>query len=138
LTLFYAGDAARAEQMLAPLRGGAPIDRRGQAALASIYAARGAGDDARALAKTAAAFQDHHVAYHLGATYTQLGEFGEAKRWLVEAARTGYPCYPMFARDPLLDPLRSDPEFQQFLGDMKKSWQALAEKYGSNVARDFR
>ena len=101
----------------------------------------GAGwPDARTLVNTVlgGGWMDHHIARYLGATYSQLGELAEAKRWLVEAARTGWAAYPWYARNPLLDPLRSDPEFQAFLGDMKVSWQKLAEKYGSTIARDFR
>jgi hypothetical protein len=55
-------------------------------------------------------------------------------KWLAEAARTGLPCYPWYARDPLLDPLRSGPEFQKFLSDLRDTWRANAAKYGSKIA----
>ena len=67
---------------------------------------------------------DHHVAYSVGAAYAQLGELAEARRWLAQAAQTGMPCYPWYDRDPLLKPLRSDPEFQRFLAELRKSWES--------------
>jgi hypothetical protein len=44
----------------------------------------------------------------------------EAVQYLREAAETGFPCHPLFARDPNLDPIRQDPGFQAFLADMEK------------------
>ncbi len=127
---YYTGDAKRAEETLT-LRGNTPGDRRSQAVLASLIAARHATSEARALVKAIldGGFMDHHIAYSLGATYTQLGDFAEARRWLADAARTGLPCYPWYARDPLLDPLRSDPEFQRFLSGLQNSWRMLAARY---------
>jgi len=134
LAYYYTGDSARAEEILA-LRGSTPGDRRSQAVLASLVAARHAQPEAKALVKAIldGGFMDHHIAYSLGATYAQLADFAEARRWLAEAARTGLPCYPWYARDPLLDPLRSDTEFQQFLGGLKNSWQTTASRYGATT-----
>ena len=129
---YYTGDAKRAEETLT-LRGNTPGDRRSQAVLASLIAARHATSEARALVKAIldGGFMDHHIAYSLGATYAQLGDFAEARRWLADAARTGLPCYPWYARDPLLDPLRSDPEFQRFLSGLQNSWRMLAARYAA-------
>ena len=49
----------------------------------------------------------------------------EAVQWLREAAATGFPCYSLFARDPNLDPIRTDPEFQAFMAEMQKSSASL-------------
>jgi hypothetical protein len=129
---YYTGDAKRAEEILT-LGGNTPGDRRSQAVLASLIAARHATSEARALVKAIldGGFMDHHIAYSLGATYAQLGDFAEARRWLADAARTGLPCYPWYARDPLLDPLRSDPEFQRFLSGLQNSWRMLAARYAA-------
>jgi tetratricopeptide (TPR) repeat protein len=134
LGYYYTGDSARAEEILA-LRGSTPGDRRSQAVLASLVAARHAQPEAKALVKAIldGGFMDHHIAYSLGATYAQLADFAEARRWLAEAARTGLPCYPWYARDTLLDPLRSDTEFQQFLGGLKNSWLTNASRYGATT-----
>jgi serine/threonine protein kinase/tetratricopeptide (TPR) repeat protein len=131
----YAGESARAEEILLPSRGNSPVDRKAQAVLASLFAARGAHARARTLIKTIvdSHYVDHHLAYSLGAAYAQLAEFAHARRWLAQAARTGFPCYPWYAKDPLLDPLRSDPEFQRFLAALQSSWRAQAARYGSAV-----
>jgi TolB-like protein len=132
---FYAGDAARAEEVL-DLRGNSPGDRRAQAVFASVLAARNADREATALLKAIVdgGFIDHHIAYALGATYAQLGDLAEARRWLEEAARTGLPCYPWFARDPLLDPLRRDPDFQRFVSGLEESWRKLVARYTTEIA----
>ena len=130
---YYAGDRARAEEILVPLRRNLPMELRAQAVLASLLAAREATSDAQTLVKAIlnSGYVDHHVAYSLGAAYAQLGEFADAQRWLAQAARTGFPCYPWFARDPLLNPLRSDPEFQGFMKELQDSWRARYALYGA-------
>ncbi len=132
LAHYYTGDAKGAEEILA-LRGSTRGDRRSQAVLASLLAKRQAGSEARALidAIQQGGYTDHHIAYSLGATYAQLGEFPEAIRWLADAARTGLPCYPWYVRDPLLDPLRNEPAFQQILARLESSWQTLLARYKS-------
>jgi hypothetical protein len=121
---------------LALLPSNTTSDRRAQAVLASLLAARHANAEARALVKKIldSGYMDHHVAYSLGAAYAQLGDLSEAKRWLAGAARTGLPCYPWHARDPLLNPLRSDPEFQRFLSGLQNSWRTLAARYAASTS----
>jgi tetratricopeptide (TPR) repeat protein len=114
LARFYLGDAPGARDMLASaMRGGQP-DVRSQASLASIEAATGLRDQARARAAAieGGAYMDHHVAYSLGAAWAQLGNPDAAFRWLQQAADSGFPCTPWFDRDVLLDPVRSDPRFK--------------------------
>jgi DNA-binding winged helix-turn-helix (wHTH) protein/TolB-like protein len=116
LARFYLGDSPGARDMLgSAMRGGKP-DVRSQASLASIEAAAGLRDQARAraIAIERGPYMDHHVAYSLGATWAQLGD-DAAFTWLRRAADTGFACLPWFARDPLLDPIRSDPRFRDLL-----------------------
>jgi DNA-binding winged helix-turn-helix (wHTH) protein/TolB-like protein/tetratricopeptide (TPR) repeat protein len=113
LARYYRGDVDGARAMLASaMRGGQP-DVRSQASLASIEAAVGLRDAARARARVVAngGYMDHHAAYSLAAAWAQLGDHVAAVKWLQQAADTGFPCYPWFARDSLLDPLRRDPGF---------------------------
>jgi adenylate cyclase len=128
---YYQGEPARAESMLAQVRRGGQPDTRAQATLASFLAARGERMQAEELLHTitTGAYMDHHVAYSLGAAYAQLGQHDEALRWLRNAADTGFPCYPWYERDSLLQPLRSDPEFQRLLEDLRKSWEAAKARY---------
>lgn len=113
LARYYTGDVAGAREMLASAtRGGRP-DVRAQASLASIEAAAGLRTEARARARDIARGSDldHHVAYSLGAAFAQLGDAAATVEWLQRAADTGFPCFPWFERDPLLDPMRRQPEF---------------------------
>jgi Adenylate and Guanylate cyclase catalytic domain len=59
----------------------------------------------------------------------RLGQQDEALRWLRNAVGTGFPCYPWYERDLLLQPLRKDPEFQRFMEDLRKSWEAAKARY---------
>lgn len=128
---YYRGEYARAEAILAQLHGSGQVERRAQATLASFLAARGERVQAEALLHvvTGGTYMDHHVVYSLGAAYAQLRQPKEALHWLRNAAETGFPCYPWYARDPLLQPLRGDPEFQRFMADLCKSWEAAKARY---------
>jgi serine/threonine-protein kinase len=129
---YYAGRKEQAEEMLRQIRGkSARTQRRTQATLASFLAAR----DQRAEAKQlidgilAGSYMDHHVAYSLGAAYAQLDMPDEALRWLSQSRKDGFPCYPWFARDPLLSKLKERPAFQVFLDDFSQSWETTKGQY---------
>jgi DNA-binding winged helix-turn-helix (wHTH) protein/TolB-like protein/Tfp pilus assembly protein PilF len=123
LARYYTGDASGARDMLSSaMRGGRP-DARSQASLASIEAATGRASDARARIATIlrGPYMDHHVAYSLGAAFAQLGDVTESLDWLERAAATGFPCYPWFERDQLLEPLRRDPGFARLLARLREA-----------------
>jgi Tfp pilus assembly protein PilF len=124
LAYFYYGERAQAEATLDTLSrsSSASAAGRAKAALASFVAARGDRNRAQALLRevTGGSYMDHHVAYSIGATYAQLGQPAEARRWLAQAAQTGIPCAGWFAWDPLLQPLRGDPGFQQLLRELQE------------------
>jgi DNA-binding winged helix-turn-helix (wHTH) protein/TolB-like protein len=128
--LYYTGDTARAEAMLRGVQGGAPSEQRARALLASFLAARGATRDSLALVNDvlSRAYQDHHVAYSLGATYAGLGRTEEAFRWLGQAADSGLLCSAWYMNDPLLASLRKDAAFAPFISRVK----AEAERVGGN------
>ncbi len=122
LAHYYNGHKTEAEVMLEKLASGTPApQRRAQAALASLLAARGARARAMQLAKEAQVGPgvDHHVQYSLGVAYAQLGELDESLRWLTLSAES-FPCYPWFANDPLLAPVRNDPRFQSLLAEIER------------------
>ena len=106
--------------------------RRAQAALASYLAARNEHAKARALVADvlAGSYMDHHVAYSLGVAFAQLGDLGEARRWVTRAAAEGFPCYPWYASDPLMQPLRSDPAFQEFMKQLGNRFDANRARFG--------
>lgn len=134
LAYFYAGDATQAERVAGELafRGSGSSASRALAALASFLAHRGERERARELVRQAErGLVDHHVAYSLGAAHAQLREPREAVRWLRTAALTGFRCYPWFARDPLLEPIRSDTGFRALLAELESAWRRERDRFAA-------
>ncbi len=102
-------------------------DIRAQASLASIEAASGKREEAQARIAEIRRVSDldHHVTYSLGAAYSQLGQPEESIGWLERAADEGFPCYPWFERDPLLDPIRKDPRFTRLLARLQAAHREM-------------
>jgi DNA-binding SARP family transcriptional activator/Tfp pilus assembly protein PilF len=67
----------------------------------------------------------HHTSYSIGVTYALLGDAEKAVRWLRDAAEDGFPCYPLFATDPLLSGLRGDPRFDALLAELWAAYHML-------------
>ena len=65
----------------------------------------------------------HHAEYDIACAYAVMGKKDESLAWLRRTAADGFPCYPLFRKDPLLDPLRSDPAFDAFLEQMRVGWE---------------
>ena len=66
----------------------------------------------------------HHTEYNIASAYALMHKDALAIQWLQMAAGEGFPCYPVFARDPNLANLRNDPRFVQFMADQKKQWES--------------
>jgi DNA-binding winged helix-turn-helix (wHTH) protein/TolB-like protein len=133
-SLYYQGEPERADALLeSMIEEEGPLPGNARATLAALRASRGATSDARALVARVAAEPDliHHGAYGLGTAYAQLRDPAAAVRWLSQAATTGFPCYPWFERDPLLDPIRDDSRFVAFMRDLRRSWEDARAKYAS-------
>ena len=58
------------------------------------------------------------------------GKGDEALKWLRKTVNEGFPCYPLFARDSFLDPIRKDPAFSQFMAEMKTRWEGYRREFG--------
>ncbi len=133
LAYYYRGDTLRALSLLDTLSGSpsASAAARARSALASFLAARGERSRAEALIDTvvASGYMDHHVAFSIGAAFAQLGRLGDARTWLGRAVDTGFPCYPWFERDPLLQPIRKDSGSAGFLKGLKETWEGARSKY---------
>ena len=65
----------------------------------------------------------HHVAYNLGVACALMNNRAEAIRWLQKTTEDGLHCFPLFANDPYLNNLRSDPQFKLFLGAEQDRWE---------------
>jgi len=128
---YYEGAPERAIQILIDLHGSAQAEQRAKATLASFLAARNEKERATKLLDEviAGSYQDHHVHYSVGTAYAQLGAKVKARLWLARAIATGFPCFPWFQRDPLLQPLNGDDEYQRMLAELKKSWELAKTKY---------
>jgi hypothetical protein len=123
LAYFYTGSSDRARAMLASLAmaSSASTSARAGVALAGVLAAQGDGVGARFQIERVSrlGYRDHHVAYGFGAAHAQLGQHEQALSWLRIAADTGFPCLPFFERDPLLEPLRGRPEYQDLVAHVR-------------------
>jgi TolB-like protein/DNA-binding winged helix-turn-helix (wHTH) protein len=130
--LHYAGESRRGEALLeSMIHDEGPLPANARATLAALRAAQGAGAQARALAEQVAGEREliHHGAYGLGTAHAQLGDPVTALHWLSQAAATGFPCYPWYQRDPLLDPIRDDPRFMAFMRELRRSWENARATY---------
>lgn len=65
----------------------------------------------------------HHTAYYIACAYALMNQPQLSIHWLAQAAETGFPCYPLFERDPNLDPVRKDPRFIAFMTKQKAQWE---------------
>ena len=72
----------------------------------------------------------HHDTYNIARIYALGGKSEEALKWLRVTVAEGFPCYPLFARDPFLDPIREDPAFVQFMAGMKMRWEGYQREFG--------
>jgi len=72
----------------------------------------------------------HHATYDIACVYALEGKADEAVRWLKETAATGFPCYPLFARDPFLNRIRQSAAFVDFMNESKVKWDASRKEFG--------
>jgi eukaryotic-like serine/threonine-protein kinase len=105
-----------------------PADQGGAlAAVKAFLVARDGQDRSEALIAQARQEEGyghfHHTAYFITWAYARMGKTEVAVEWLRETARQGWPNYPLFARDPHLDPLRGDQRFEAVLQDIKAEWE---------------
>ncbi|HYJ92616.1 MAG TPA: hypothetical protein VEV84_15005, partial [Pyrinomonadaceae bacterium] len=72
----------------------------------------------------------HHQTYVIACIKAIEGNSDDAVKWLRETANTGYPDYPLFAKDPFLDRIRQSPEFIQFLAEQKAQHDRFQREFG--------
>lgn len=72
----------------------------------------------------------HHAAYNIAVAYAILHRPADAVRWLRTVADGGMPCFPLFARDVFLDPIRADPAFVAFLAEQRRQWEHFGATLG--------
>jgi TolB-like protein/Flp pilus assembly protein TadD len=130
--LFYLGERQRSADMLASVTRGNQPDARSQAVLAGVLAASGKNVEALATIDRLirGPYMDHHVAYSLAAAYAQLRRPSDVVIWLRKAYDEGFPCYPWFERDPMLDPVRQQQAFTDLMRELRSRFEAARSQYG--------
>jgi len=73
--------------------------------------------------------ESHHTFYAWASAYALAGKSAEAVRWLRLAFDGGMRNYPMFVRDPFLNPIRSSREFVEFMTEVKPRWEAMEREF---------
>lgn len=68
----------------------------------------------------------HHAAFILAAAWSEMGKPHQAVAWLRRAAETGMPNYPLFRDNPSINKLHGNPEYEQFMAQLKRRWDQLA------------
>ena len=58
-----------------------------------------------------------------------MGRTTDAVKWLKVASETGYPNYPLVAKDKYLDHIRQSPEFVQFISDLKAQHDRFTSEF---------
>jgi TolB-like protein/Tfp pilus assembly protein PilF len=129
-TLFRLGKREEARSRLRQASRKYPNDASGvlagmEAMLLADSEPRKAEELIRRAARRKAVAPSHHAAYFVACAWARMRRAEEAVQSLREAAETGFPCYPLFARDANLDPIRQDARFQAFLADMQKQSESL-------------
>ncbi len=132
--LLVMGQRRAAMRVLDSLATRFPADPWIRATRAVVLAAT--GDPVRARAEIRAAAErargyahGHHAEYAIGQAYATLGTQDSALYWLARAAAHGMPCYPRYANDPLLAPLRDDPRFAALLGTLREQGEYFARTF---------
>jgi tetratricopeptide (TPR) repeat protein len=62
----------------------------------------------------------HHAEYNIGSAYALMGKTTLAMEWLQKTVDHGFSCYPFISKDPHLQNLRGNSNFEAFLEKMKK------------------
>jgi DNA-binding winged helix-turn-helix (wHTH) protein/TolB-like protein len=103
-----------------------------QAAL--LHALQGQAEDAQKRVQQIIAMnlppeRSHHTTYYAACIYALGGKSIEAVKWLRETANTGFPNYPLFARDAYLDRIRQSPDFIQFMAEQKARFERNRQEF---------
>jgi eukaryotic-like serine/threonine-protein kinase len=70
----------------------------------------------------------HHVTYEAARVDALAGDAEQAAKWLQETIRWGFPCYPLFASDSFLDPVRQAPQFQRVMTELRSQWERYRQE----------
>jgi TolB-like protein len=74
----------------------------------------------------------HHATFNIACIFALEGKTEEAVKWLRKTAESGYPCYPRFERDSFFDRIRQEPEFVQFMAELKADFETYTSEFGNS------
>jgi tetratricopeptide (TPR) repeat protein len=131
--LYYQGKFEEAEALLVravELKGSA-ITYDALYFSAFLYASRGERNkiDPQLLKLRPEVVTDSDVAYGVGGVYALLDEKEQALTWFRRAVELGNHNYPWFQRDKNYDGLRSDPEYQRIMAEVRRHWEHYRELF---------
>jgi tetratricopeptide (TPR) repeat protein len=142
LALFKQGKTNEAKNVIESGLKDSPTDPGGQFASVEAILFASVGEFTRAKEAIQNAIERgkgyghfHHTACNIACAYALMNQPEDAVRWLRTAADTGFPCYPAFQNDPTLVNIRSDSQFQNFLGEQRKQWMGHKEFQRQLVAK---
>jgi len=128
--LFNLGKKEEASATLEQLLNDSPEDSGGLFTSVQAVLAASAGQERLAEVKIKSALERgkgfghfHHTAYHIACAYALMNKPEQAIRWLEVAANDGFPCYPLFEKDPNLNNLRQDARFVTLLAKLRQQWE---------------
>ena len=128
--LFNLGRKDEAASKLEELLKDHPEDNRGLLTSLQAILAASAGQQKLAEEKIKLAISRgkgfghfHHTTYYIACAYALMNKTEQAMTYLEATANDGFPCYPMFERDPNLNNLRSNSRFVAFLEKQKQQWE---------------
>jgi serine/threonine-protein kinase len=132
--LYYQGRDTEAERVIAravelsPDKG----DPIAFALAAFLYASRGerARIHSDVFRDPPAKYFDGDSAYWTGGIHCMLGDRAQALAFLRRAVELGNHNYPWFQRDKNWDKLRSDPEYQRIMDDVRAKWEDYKRLFG--------
>ena len=128
--MFYLGRQGQAAELLASLKRGTEPDVRSQAALAAVLAATGQPDAAQEIVnRSSAAPRSITTSRTASAPRSRSSAARGSRQWLRSAVDDGFPCYPWFAADPLLEPVRQDPAYKQLMQELRDRFEAARSRY---------
>ena len=133
--LYYAGKLDEAQPILdrAVQLTGSSGDNTAPLLAGFLYAARTQPEkiDPAVLRYRVSEVIDGDAVYWMGGIYALLGKRSEALDWLRRSVALGNVNYPWFERDKNYDKLRSDPEYQSIMADVRQRWEAYKKEFTS-------
>jgi len=72
---------------------------------------------------------DPEAVYKIAQAYAVIGDKASALRLLKYSIDQGFFCYPYFISDPLMKPLRADPEFTRLTEKARERHEAFRAKF---------